>query len=83
MTNAYFGNVALAVAILASGGSILAAVFGARWGSPTMLRVMRWAIHLTTTGLTFGCAVLLGAILNDDFSLKYVAGYSELALPWA
>ena len=82
MNSAVLGNYSLAAAALASSGGVLAAVSAGRFGSERMLHLARLAIYAVTAALTVASAVLLGAILTNDFLLKYVAGHSDRALPW-
>ncbi|MHC4716596.1 MAG: cytochrome c biogenesis protein CcsA, partial [Planctomycetota bacterium] len=81
MTHAAAGNYTLALAVLASGGGALAAISAGKYDSLRLLRVARWSIHAVTGLFAVACLALLAAILRDDFSLTYVVGYSERALP--
>jgi cytochrome c-type biogenesis protein CcmF len=78
---ATFGNYALAATVLASGAGLLGSIAGARFDCKTSLRAARLALHIATLLLTLCGALLLAAILGNDFRLKYVADYSEIALP--
>jgi cytochrome c-type biogenesis protein CcmF len=80
--SAALGNYSLAVATVASAGGVLGAVAAARFDSPGLLGWARGAIHSVAATLTVASVALLMAILNNDFGLSYVAGYSERALPW-
>ncbi len=80
--SAALGNYSLAAATVASAGGVLGAIAAARFDSPGLLRLARLAIHSVAAMLTVACVALLVAILNDDFGLSYVVGYSERALPW-
>ena len=83
MTNTVVGHYALAFAVLASGGALLASVSASasQLHPPKSLRLARWLIHAITALLTVACGVLLIAILKNDFGLSYVADNSEKALP--
>ncbi len=81
MTLHGLGNYTLSASVLASGAGLLASIAGWRFDSKACLRAGRIALHATTALLTLGGLLLLLAILTNDFHLKYVAGYSEIALP--
>ena len=54
----------------------------ARFESASLLRAARISIAGYLVLLTGASAALLYALLNNDFSLSYVASYSERALPF-
>jgi len=81
VNTAAIGNYCLALAALASGGGILAAVAARRLDSARMLGLARTALYVTAGLLTVAAAALMAGILDDDFRLDYVARYSERALP--
>ena len=81
MTIDSLGNYTLAASVLTSGAGLLASIAGARFDSKAYLRAGHMALHATTLLLTLGGVQLLLAILTNDFRLKYVADYSEIALP--
>ena len=83
MTYAALGNYSLAGTMLASIGAILFAIRAGKSDRPSTLRTARRLVHVTTLLLTVSSAILLAAILGNDFSLDYVAGHSEKALPIA
>jgi cytochrome c-type biogenesis protein CcmF len=59
----------------------MGSIAGARFDSKSALRAARMALHAATLLLTLCGVLLLAAILDNDFRLKYVAEYSEKALP--
>jgi cytochrome c-type biogenesis protein CcmF len=77
------GNVALTMALLAAAVGLLAGMMGARFGAAvtTPHRVGRWAVWAQLAGLTLAVLALLGALVDSDFRLGYVARYTERALP--
>jgi len=83
MNIATLGNCCLALAVLGSGGAVLASICASRFKSQAALRNARWLIHLVTALLTIALGALVYAILNNEFALEYVAGHSNKALPLA
>ncbi len=83
MTYVAFGNYGLAGTMLASAGCIFSAIRAVRSNQPDSLRTARRLTHGITLLLTVSSAILLKAILDNDFHLAYVAGHSERALPLA
>ena len=80
MSSATIGSYSVALAFLAAIGGILAAIAFSQLRSNALLRAGRWALGMTMAFLTVALAALAAAFLGDDFSIKYVAGYSERAM---
>lgn len=77
------GHWSLVLAILAAVVGLLAAVAAAAVkGSRTLLEVAKWAIYVLTALLTAAVMALLGAFLDNAFSLEYVASHSAPNMPW-
>ena len=82
VTAAGLGDFALAAAVLASCGlAVLASLAAVRQERPGLLRAGRRALYVAAGLLSACMAVLLAAILRNDFHLSYVAEYTERALP--
>ena len=77
------GNVALTMALLAAAVGLLAALAGGKFGAAVTVphRVARWSVWAQLFGLTLASMALLGALVDSDFRLGYVARYTERALP--
>ncbi|MHC4413769.1 MAG: heme lyase CcmF/NrfE family subunit [Planctomycetota bacterium] len=75
------GNLSLCGAVLVAAGAILASAAAIRFRSPGYQRVARWSIAAIALLLTVTVAALLTALLQSDFRLTYVVGYTERALP--
>jgi cytochrome c-type biogenesis protein CcmF len=58
-----------------------ASVVGARRGSRRLVESGVGAFYLTTALMTIATAVIVNAFLTNDFSIKYVAHYSESVQP--
>jgi cytochrome c-type biogenesis protein CcmF len=78
---AHIGNFALALAILAAMGAILSSFAAVRFESGLPLRAARWLIAAFAALMTVAMAALAAAMINSDFSITYVAQYTERALP--
>ena len=78
---ATIGNFALSAAILAAMGAVLASVAAARLQTDRLLGVARWLIGGFAVLLSIAIAALTAATVNSDFSIEYVAHYTERALP--
>jgi len=83
MNTATLGNYCLALAVLGSGGAVLASIWAGRFKSSAALRNARWLIHAVTALLTVASGALVLAILNNEFALEYVNRFSDRALPRA
>jgi cytochrome c-type biogenesis protein CcmF len=75
------GNFAISLAILAAMGAVLASLAAARFESDRFLGAARWLIGAFGALLTVAIAALTAASVNSDFSIEYVAHYTERALP--
>ena len=75
------GHFSLVTALLASGGAVVASVAAVRFNSANALRVARGLLVLFTGLMVAAGAALVLAFVDDDLRLKYVAAYSERALP--
>jgi len=82
VSSASIGSYSILFAFLAAMVGILAAAAYARQGAGAFLRVCRWALGITAGLLTVALAALAAAMLGDEFSIAYVAEYSERALRW-
>lgn len=78
---ASIGNWSLTLAVLVGAGAILAAAASLRLDTPGLLRGARWLVGLFAGLMTLACGALVYALANSDFSIAYVAGYTERALP--
>ena len=81
MNTATLGNYCLALAVLGSGGALLASIWAGRFKSSVALSNARWLIHMVTALLTIASGALVLAILNNEFALEYVVRFSDRALP--
>ena len=79
--SAELGHFALVTALLASGGVVVAGVAALRFGSANALRVARGLLGLFGGLMVLASVVLGAAFMDDDFRIRYVADYSERALP--
>ena len=59
----------------------VASVVGARRGSRRLIESGTGAFYLVAALMIVASAVMINAFLTDDFSIKYVAHYSEVAQP--
>jgi cytochrome c-type biogenesis protein CcmF len=75
------GNLALATALLAAAAALLAAMVAGRFGSATALKAARLSVAGVLGMFTLASFVLLGALIDGDFRLNYVARFTERALP--
>jgi cytochrome c-type biogenesis protein CcmF len=75
-----FGDLALKTSAMLA---VLAFIGAVRWarGNARSERTFRWAYHGMTAGLVIASAQLMAAILNHDFRLTYVVGYTSRDLP--
>jgi cytochrome c-type biogenesis protein CcmF len=60
----------------------VSSVVGARRGSRRLVESGIGAFYLISALMTVASAVMINAFLTDDFSIKYVVGYSESAQPF-
>jgi cytochrome c-type biogenesis protein CcmF len=59
----------------------VASVVGARRGSRALVESGTGAFYLTAALMTVASAVMINAFLSDDFSIRYVAHYSDRVQP--
>jgi len=81
MTSALLGNLALSAALLACAVGIVGVVAAARLRSTAGMRAARWSLPVVWLCLTVACLALAGGLLDSDFSISYIARYTERALP--
>jgi len=77
----HLGELALAIALVLALFSIGANVFAIRRRSPEALQSARHAIWAMTTMVALAAVALWSGLLQNDFSLEYVASYSSSTLP--
>lgn len=75
------GEMALSFAVLASAVAMLASMIAARFQSARALNAARWAVAALAVMLFVSSAALVIALLGADFSLDYVARFTDRALP--
>jgi cytochrome c-type biogenesis protein CcmF len=75
------GQLALALALIVASYSIVANVLGAQRGLSTLLASARHAQWAMTAMVSVAVLALWMSLLQNDFSLEYVATYSSLTLP--
>ena len=78
---ATIGNFALALAILAAMAATLASLAAARFEADGALVLARRLLGVFAALLTGATAALTVASVNSDFTIEYVAHYTERALP--
>ena len=78
---ANLGNFALSAAILVAMGAVLASVAAGRLQIDRFLGIARWCIAIFAALMSIAVAALAVATINSDFSIEYVAHYTERALP--
>jgi cytochrome c-type biogenesis protein CcmF len=75
------GQLALALALVLAGYSIIANVVGARASIPSLTTSARHALWAMCAMVTVAVGALLSSLLHSDFSLEYVASYTSFSLP--
>ena len=75
------GTLALALALVLAGYSILANVVGARTSIPSLTVSGRHALWAMCAMVTVAVGALWSSLLHSDFSLEYVASYTSASLP--
>jgi cytochrome c-type biogenesis protein CcmF len=78
---ATIGEIALSLAILAAMGALLMSLAAARFSSAQYLTLARRLIAVLAACVTVSVMALAVASINSDFSIAYVASYTERALP--
>jgi cytochrome c-type biogenesis protein CcmF len=80
---AEFGTVTVVLAFVAALWAVGAAAVGHRQPSGTLVRSAGIALRLAAVSLTVSAGVLVTLFLTRDFSVRYVAEYSDSQLPTA
>ena len=75
------GQLALALALVLAGYSIIANVVGARASIPALTASARHALWAMCAMVTLAVGALWSSLLHSDFSLEYVASYTSFSLP--
>ena len=78
---ATFGQYALAAATFITAAAALSALAAIRLGDDRCLRAGRWLMGVFAVLISLASAILMVALLRDDFTLAYVVSYSERAMP--
>lgn len=79
--NALIGEYALSGALAVSAITLIAALGAAIHGTPNSHRAARWGLGVFALMFAIASAALLSALYHSDFSISYVASYTERALP--
>jgi cytochrome c-type biogenesis protein CcmF len=80
---AAFGNLTLLVSFVVATLAGVASYVGIRRDSERLLRAGRSAVYLLACTLSMAIAAMVHAFNSSDFSIKYVAHYSEAGQPFA
>ena len=75
------GYVALPIAFAVAAYVAVASILGATLRIPDLARSARFGLHTIPLLLLVSTAALISAFLRDDFSVRYVAENSNLAMP--
>jgi cytochrome c-type biogenesis protein CcmF len=75
------GQLTLALALILAFYSIVANLVGVRRDLPALLMSARHGLWAMAAMVSIAMLVLWTSLLQSDFSLEYVAGYSSLTLP--
>src|SRR5579864_6564863 len=75
------GTFLLLAAFVVCSYALVASVAGARRGSRRLIESGIGAFYLVAALMTAASAVIVNAFLTDDFSIKYVAHYSDSVQP--
>src|SRR5258706_378561 len=76
-----FGTFLLLATFVVSSYAAVASVVGARRGSRRLVESGTGAFYLITALMAVASAVMVNAFLTNDFSIKYVAHYSDRVQP--
>ncbi len=79
---ASLGTFLLLAAFVTCSYAVAASVAGARRRSGRLIESGIGAFYLIAAIMTAASAVIINAFLTDDFSIRYVAGYSDSAQPF-
>src|SRR4029079_7378473 len=77
------GNMSLGVAMLVAMTGIFVAMGSAKFSSRRMLLTARGLVVVFGVLITLASGTLIAALVCDQFSIAYVAHYTERALPLA
>ena len=75
------GYLALPIALLAAGYASVSSLIGASRGLPVLVLSARYGLFAVPVLLLVATAALVYAFVSNDFSVKYVAENSNLAMP--
>ena len=75
------GYMALLFGLVITLYGVVSGVLGHRWRRPDLVESSRRALFAYAVLMTLAAAALWYLLLTDDFSVAYVAGHSERALP--
>jgi len=75
------GYAAIVIALLVSAYSIFASLYGAQSGNAAWIASGRNAMRIVFPLTLLSSALLVFLLLNDDFSIKYVASVSSRGMP--
>src|SRR5262245_40893650 len=78
---AALGSFLLLISFVTCSYAAVAAVVGARNGSRRLVESGIGAFHLIAAVMTCASAVMVNAFLTNDYSIKYVAHYSDSVQP--
>jgi cytochrome c-type biogenesis protein CcmF len=76
------GNYAIALALTFCAYSLFALFYGARNGRRELVRSGERSVYATFAFVTLAVISLEVLLLRSDFSVEYVAGYSNRDLPF-
>jgi cytochrome c-type biogenesis protein CcmF len=77
-----FGNISLALALTFCGYALFALFFGAKTGRRELVKSGEHSVYAVFGFVTLAVAALEVLIMRSDFSIEYVAGYSNRDLPF-
>jgi len=75
------GYISLLLALVITLYGVIAGTWGQRARCPSMVESARRALYAYTALVSISTLALWYLLLTDDFSVVYVAGHSERALP--
>jgi cytochrome c-type biogenesis protein CcmF len=78
---ASLGSFLLMATLVVSAYAVAASIAGARRGSRSLVESGVGAFYLSAALMTVASAVIVHAFLTDDYTIKYVQHYSDLAQP--
>ncbi len=79
--NGLVGGYSLLAAVVIAGLTVVASLGAARLGEVRFHRMARWGIYLTALMFAVASGAMARALYMSDFSIAYVASYTERALP--